>query len=123
MGETRGLPMQNQGVPYDSREAQALLRGLPEPLQADVASLGGKPTPADLRKLLVQLCELRWWTPKELATVLKRKDVAHLSEKHLSPLVKEGKLERRYPDNLAHPNQAYRAVQPSLLGSEQGSDA
>jgi ATP-dependent DNA helicase RecG len=119
VGETGGLPMQNQGVPDDAAEAQVLLRALPEPLQASVASLGGKPTPTDLRNLLVQLCELRWWTPKELAAVLRRKDAAHLSEKHLSPLVKEGRLKRRYPDNLAHPNQAYRAVQASLLGSEQ----
>lgn len=118
MGETRGFPLQNQGAPDEVAEAQVLLRALPEPLQASVASLGGKPTPTDLRNLLVQLCELRWWTPKELAAVLKRKDVAHLSEKHLSPLVKEGRLKRRYPDNLAHPNQAYRAVQASLLGSE-----
>ena len=105
--------MENQGVPDDSAEVEALLRALPEPLQASVASLGGKPTVPDLRKLLVQLCELRWWTPKELATVLKRKDVSHLSEKHLSALVKEGRLERRYPDNLAHPNQAYRAIEGS----------
>ncbi len=120
--ETGGLAPQNQGAPDESLEAQELLRGVPEPLQAAIASLSGKPTPADLRKLLVQLCELRWWTPRELAVVLSRKDVSHLSEKHLSPLVREGSLQRRYPDNLAHPSQAYRAVQASLLEPEQGGD-
>jgi len=34
-----------------------------------------------LRKVIVELCELRWWTPRELAAVLGRKDPAHLSEK------------------------------------------
>jgi hypothetical protein len=51
--------------------------------------------------------------------VLKRRDAAHLSEKHLTPLVQEGKLERRYPDNPAHPNQAYRARQSSLLKTDE----
>jgi hypothetical protein len=47
--------------------------------------------------------------PKEIAAELGRKDVARLARSHLSPMVKEGVLERRYPDNLAHPQQAYRA--------------
>ena len=98
----------------------ALLAGAPAALRTAVANLGGKPAPADLRSVIVQLCELRWWTPRELAAVLGRKDTSNLSEKHLSPLVKEGRLERRYPDNLAHPSQAYRAAQPSLLGSDGG---
>jgi ATP-dependent DNA helicase RecG len=117
--KTGGLPSENQGVPDDAAEEQTLLSAIPEALQAAVGALGGKPSPTDLRKVIVQLCELRWWTPRELALVLKRKDVSHLSEKHLSPLVKERKLERRYPDNLAHPSQAYQAVQAALLGSEK----
>jgi ATP-dependent DNA helicase RecG len=121
--QTGGLPEENRGAQDDVLEVEALLQNAPAPLREAVTALGGKPSPSDLRKVIVQLCELRWWTPKELASVLKRKDVSHLSEKHLSPLVKDSKLERRYPDNLAHPSQAYRAVQPSLLGSEQeGSD-
>lgn len=38
----------------------------------------------------------------------------HLSEKHLAPLVQQGALDRRYPDTLAHPQQAYRARQAAL---------
>jgi ATP-dependent DNA helicase RecG len=68
--------------------------------------------------VLVELCELRWWTPRELAAALGRRDAPKLSEKHLSPLVKEGALERRYPENPAHPQQAYRARQRSLLASD-----
>jgi len=109
------LGEENRGATAGAPEA--LTQGLPAPLRGALERLGGRPNAADLRSVIVQLCELRWWTPKELADVLQRRDASHLSEKHLSPLVKEGKLERRYPDNLAHPQQAYRARQSSLLNA------
>jgi ATP-dependent DNA helicase RecG len=120
--QTGGLGEENRGVQVASPDPEALLEAAPAALRESIASLGGKPTPADLRSVIVQLCELGWWTPKELAAVLGRKDASNLSEKHLSLLVKEGRLERRYADNLAHPMQAYRAVQPSLLGREGGPE-
>jgi ATP-dependent DNA helicase RecG len=116
--QTGGLATENGDAEVE-REAQQLLQGASPALRASLAALGGKPSPTTLRKVIVELCELRWWTPKQLAVVLHRKDPAHLSEKHLSPLVKEGQLERRYPDNLAHPQQAYRARQPSLLKKDE----
>ncbi|MFM7642955.1 MAG: hypothetical protein ACKO45_15580 [Cyanobium sp.] len=38
------------------------------------------------------------------------------SERHLVPMVKQGLLERRYPDIPTHPEQAYRShqIQPFL---------
>jgi ATP-dependent DNA helicase RecG len=128
-GQTGELPAQTGELSEENRGARdelaaraALLQNLPMGLVAAVDTVGGKPSPAELRKVLVELCEVRWWTPRELAVVLKRKNAAFLSEKHLSPLVKEGKLERRYPDT--HPNQAYRARQSSLIktGEEPRGD-
>ena len=113
-----GLSEQNRRLQDEVFEAEALLRGVPETIQQAVSALRGKPSPSELQSVIIQLCELRWWTPKELATVLKRKDTSHLSEKHLSPLVRHGKLERRYSETLAHPNQAYRAVRPALLAAQ-----
>jgi hypothetical protein len=54
--------------------------------------------------------ELGWWTPRELVAVLGLKDAANPSRKHLWPLVTGGRVERRYPENPAHAQQAYRAV-------------
>jgi ATP-dependent DNA helicase RecG len=104
-----------------SSDAAELVSGLPVEVRAAVEALGGKPAQGDLRRVLVEICELRWWTPRELALIFNRKDPSHLSEKHLAPLVKEGVLERKYPDNLAHPQQAYRARQSRLPTEEAAS--
>jgi ATP-dependent DNA helicase RecG len=120
--QTGGLPIENGGVPVENGgvavDVARLLMGASSALRVEIEALGGKPSAVALRRVIVELCELRWWTPKELAAVLDRKDPSHLSEKHLSPLVKDGKLERRYPENLAHPQQAYRARQPPLLRTD-----
>jgi len=57
--------------------------------------------------------------PRELAQVLGRRKPGHLTEKTLSPLIQERALERRFPDNLAHPGQAYRARQMGLRLKEE----
>jgi hypothetical protein len=41
-------------------------------------------------------------------------DPSKLVERHLSPMVDAGQLVRAFPDNLSHPQQAYRAAQPVL---------
>ncbi|MCL2778624.1 MAG: putative DNA binding domain-containing protein [Polyangiaceae bacterium] len=113
--EKQGFPLEKQGFPQEQGgvsledEAQQLLHDIPPQLRADIHALGGRPTIRALRRVLVSLCELRWWTPRELATVLHRKNASQLAAKHLSPLVKDGTLRRRFPENLAHPQQAYRA--------------
>jgi len=56
------------------------------------------------------LCaEREWTTPLSLAEQLVFSP-AKLTERHLAPMVAEGRLQRRYPDNPSHPEQAYRAV-------------
>jgi len=56
------------------------------------------------------LCGLHdWTTPAELSRWLNFRP-GNLSERHLSPMVEAGQLERRYPDNLSHLDQAYRTI-------------
>jgi len=90
-----------------------LLRGCSAEIRSSVAALGGKPNAAELRRVIVELCRLRWWTPKQLAFVLARRSPTKLTEKHLSPLVNEGRLERRFPHRPNHPEQAYRTRRAS----------
>ncbi len=65
--------------------------------------------PEDLRAVILRLCAVRFLTPAELAGLLDR-DVANLVRRHLTPLVAEGRLTMRYPDNPNHPDQAYTAT-------------
>ena len=84
---------------------------LPPELRKALERLSPKAGVEIVRKVILDLCTLGWWTPRELAEALGRKSPAHLSEHYLWPLVKRGMLERRHPDNPAHPQQAYRAAQ------------
>lgn len=112
--DTQGFEQDARGLEQDARgldpEGAALVSTLPADLQASIKNLGAKPPSERLRNVLETVCTGRWWTPRDLASVLGMKDPAHLSRKHLGPLAKEGVLERRYPENPAHPHQAYRKV-------------
>ena len=74
------------------------------------ARLGLKPRQDDLRSALVALCAHRSRTAVELASMLGRKDVTHLVNKHLRPLVAAGRLRATHPNSPTHPAQAYVAV-------------
>lgn len=110
-GDTQGSDLDARGLGPDTRGLEEDARGaLPADLRAAIDALGPKPAAPRLRRVLLDVCALGWWTPRELAALLGLKDAANLSRKHLGPLVEEGKLERRFPDNPAHPRQAYRAA-------------
>jgi ATP-dependent DNA helicase RecG len=100
----------DQGTQGSVPDVTSLIAALPDDLRLELTKLGTKPTAPRLRKVLLDLCALRWWTPRELVEVLGLTDAANLSRKQLWPLVTEGMVERRYPENPAHPQQAYRAV-------------
>ncbi len=112
--DTQGFDLHAQGLEQGTQgsapDVTSSIAALPDDLRLELTRLGPKPVAPRLRKVLLDLCALRWWTPRELVAVLGLKDAANLSRKHLWLLVTEGKLERRYPDNPAHPQQAYRAV-------------
>ena len=78
-------------------------------------ALGPRPRKERLRTAIVKICEeFDWVTASELSLLLGLRN-GKLTERHLSPMVKNGILERRYPDNLNHPEQAYRAIRSQPL--------
>jgi hypothetical protein len=105
-----GLAADRGGLAAD-RGGSALDRWeLPPEAQAAIADLGERPCKQRLRAVIEMLCGLRdWTTPAELSRWLNFRP-GNLSERHLSPMVEAGQLERRYPANLSHPEQAYRAI-------------
>ena len=62
----------------------------------------------ELTKRLIQLlCQNEPLTAEQLGELLdRRKD--KLQENFLAPMVANGELQLRYPDQLTHPEQAYR---------------
>jgi hypothetical protein len=60
-----------------------------------------------MRTLIATVCAGRWLTTKELGTLLDR-DADNLQSRFLTALVREGKLELRFPEVPNRPDQAYR---------------
>lgn len=71
----------------------------------------GKRTPIDAVKQIIRLmCASRSFKPSEIALLLKR-NPRHIRDYYLTPMIESGDLELAFPDNPAHPQQAYRAKQ------------
>lgn len=60
-----------------------------------------------MRDIILQMCDDRPVTLKELSSVLER-DLKALQDQYLTPMLSAGLLELKYPDNKNHPDQAYR---------------
>ncbi|MBI2378663.1 MAG: putative DNA binding domain-containing protein [Deltaproteobacteria bacterium] len=103
----QGGELRAQGGELENPQARdRLLASLPEQLRNRVRSLPKRASEERLRAAIVDLCGARQWTPAELSVLLGR-SVRKLVDKHLTPLVREGRLERTH-ETLTHPDQAYR---------------
>jgi ATP-dependent DNA helicase RecG len=121
LGPDRGeLPADRGGLVSDRGEFGAApstvtageILDLDPALHQALASLGTRPRKEKLRQVIGQLCSDQWRTGAWLAGLLNRQP-QNLSDRHLSPMVKDGLLERRFPDIPNHPEQAYRSPSPS----------
>jgi ATP-dependent DNA helicase RecG len=74
-----------------------------------MAGLGARPRKEPLRQVIAQLCLGHWRAPAWLAEQL-RMEAGNLSDRHLTPMVRAGTLERRFPETPTHPEQAYRTI-------------
>jgi ATP-dependent DNA helicase RecG len=117
----RGEAAADRGIPGVDRGVLRADRGIPAPpapalspeLASLIAGLGQRPRTPALRAVILRLCEEQFRKPSELAAWLKF-DQSKLLERHLSPMVSEGTLVRKYRDNPRHPEQAYRTAQGAL---------
>jgi ATP-dependent DNA helicase RecG len=83
------------------------LQGLPTGLAEAVRSLGTRSAPADTRRVILELCRWRPLSSEELADIVGRNQ-HYLLTTLLRPMIRDGDLEYVYPDQPAHPQQAYR---------------
>jgi hypothetical protein len=82
---------------------------LPGELARLVASLGQRESHPEMRYVIERLCAWRALSPEELERILGR-GRAYLVRKFLSPMTRDGILERTIPETPAHPAQRYRAA-------------
>ena len=110
------------GLPPGPR-AEALAK-LSKDLRGDILILGKRPRKAWLRYTVWRILnECGEQTSEQLGLLLEI-DPANLAKRHLSPLVDEGALERTIPDQIRHPEQAYRSTSrpPGADGLPSGSE-
>lgn len=100
----QGLP--TELTPAPTAQAQGLPE-LPRPLQDAVVLLGQRATPVEVRGVVRQLCAWHPLRAEQISRYLKRQQV-YVTRTHLTPMIRDGELEYLYPDQPAHPQQAYR---------------
>lgn len=83
--------------------------GLPVHIAEAVVALGQRATPDEVKYVIRKLCAWRALQVTEIATILKRRR-QYIQEKYLRPMIRKGELRYTYPNNPAHPQQAYKAV-------------
>jgi ATP-dependent DNA helicase RecG len=105
----RGIPDRDRGV----LDADRGIPQIPEELKALIRGMGRRPRTPKLRAIILRLCEQDFVRPRDLARIL-HFDPDKLLERHLAPMVSEGQLVRRHPENVRHPDQAYRAAQSGI---------
>jgi ATP-dependent DNA helicase RecG len=85
-------------------------RGEPSAAVTDILGrLGRRPRKERLRAALLELCSLRPFTSSELAALV-HVQAANLVERHLTPLVDQGRLVRAFPNTPTHPDQRYETA-------------
>lgn len=97
----------------DSRQSEAVVAGgLQELLPLAEPARRSKRLPAEqMRAVIERLCQGRWLAASAIAQLVAR-DAEKLQSRFLTAMVREGRLQLRYPDVPNRPDQAYRATMP-----------
>ncbi|WP_374474611.1 ATP-binding protein [Zoogloea sp.] len=121
---SEGAPPLSEGAPPLSEVALALGQAPSAAMPPELSGLAGgaqlwlqaKPVrerqrvkPAVMRAMIRGLCQDEFLTLQQLGVLLGR-GTKGLQEDHLSPMFRTGLLRLHFPDNLTHPQQAYRST-------------
>jgi ATP-dependent DNA helicase RecG len=114
--ELSSIPSELCGEGSELRAEGSELVGLPQDILRTVALLAGRAAKGKIRAVLLRLCGVRPMTAEELGRILGRNPVS-LRYRHLRPLIEDGRLRYRFPEEPTHPLQAYVTVQsPTMDG-------
>jgi ATP-dependent DNA helicase RecG len=102
-----GLPENLSGLEGNLPDIAAGEEEILRAMAASVASKGKAPS-AEVRAVILKLCQGRFLPAETLASLLKR-NANNLRSVYLSPMAREGLLKLRYPEAPTRPDQAYTA--------------
>jgi hypothetical protein len=95
--------------PLDGEEFHPMgSEAMPEHLADTIAALGRHAAPQALQDAIIAVCNWQPHSAQQLAN-LSGRNVTYLQSKYLQALKAAGYLQYLYPENPAHPRQAYRA--------------
>lgn len=99
------------GTSPEGKELNAIPKGfpeLPEKLRLQILELGERtPNPEEFKEIIKELCSLAPLKKPELANILNR-TADHLRKQYLSKMIQSKELAYLYPNQPAHPQQAYK---------------
>ena len=91
----------------ESLSRESLLAELPKSLRRQLDTLGQRSRDTGrFESVILALCSLRPWPLRELAMATKR-NPAYLQHRYLTPMVRKGQLQRKFPNEPNRPDQAY----------------
>ena len=94
-------------VEFDSTDKPKI--PLPVHIAEIVENLGQRASFDEISYIIRKLCAWRTLQVTDIADILKR-NPQYIQEKYLRPMLRKGELRYAYPNNPAHPHQAYKAV-------------
>ena len=79
---------------------------LPEALKEKILKIGKRVPEEEMKKLLIELCDLHPFSLYEISILLHR-NMVFLRNHYINPLMAQGKLFYTIPEMIRHPNQKY----------------
>jgi len=115
--ESAGLSAESAGLSAELQAVSLKFPQIPAALLEQIGKLGERSRDRNqLVALLLELCRERHYSAQELAEILRRR-ARYLLEEYLRPMIRDGRLQYRFPDEPNHPQQGYgAAVQPGQGG-------
>ena len=108
-GLTPALAGLSQGFGKSPGGISANPGDLPAALAVLVQGLGKRAKPSEVRRAVRELCIWKPLKAEQIARYLGRKQL-YVLRRHLTDMIRRGELTYVYPDNPAHPQQAYKAT-------------
>ncbi len=113
--DTKGL---SEGLtPYTSSLCEGLT---PHSLKHEISSIGRRSSMAQVRTLIIKLCSHQALSAHQLGQLLGR-DARHLRNRYLRQMIASNDLVYKYPDQPAHPQQAYLVPSDLRVQEPRGS--